>query len=163
MSKDKTPKKIKGKIIRILDASTVIINLGSVHGVTDNSVFSILGGPEAVIDPFTNESLGTVSMVKGRVKATSVSEKFTIAASKWTELGMIATSSLLGLGTLRGTEEFVEKHEKELRVQSDDIKPWKALSEDYVKVGDDVEVTVYEAAESASELPGTKEASKDQS
>ncbi len=41
-----------GKIIRIVDKTTAIINLGKNHGIKDSSIFSIIGNPEPIIDPF---------------------------------------------------------------------------------------------------------------
>jgi hypothetical protein len=134
-------KTIRGKIIRIVDTSTVVINLGSSHGITQSSVFSILGQPEALVDPFTNEDLGNVSIVKGRVKASIVSDKFTIATSKWTQQSG-STIGIFGLNAIPGYREITDKEEKDLRVKKDDIKPWKAVGEDFVQIGDEVEVTI---------------------
>jgi hypothetical protein len=110
--------------------------LGLVHGITGDSIFGILSEPEIVVDPFTKEELGKVSLVKGRVKAITVSEKFTIASSNWAEFGFT--------GIFQGMQGIVptEKHEDALRVKSDEIKSWRAISEDYVQVGDEVEVTI---------------------
>ncbi len=57
-------KKIKGKIIRILDKRTVMINLGIQDGIKNTSIFHILGKPEPVIDPFTEIELGIVNVSK---------------------------------------------------------------------------------------------------
>ena len=140
MSNKTNLSKVRGKIIRILDATTVIINLGQADGITDSSVFSILGGPEEVIDPFSKEVLGTVSVVKGRVKTDFASERFTIATSKWTE----RYSSLNFFQSLTGNAATSEVSvDKDLRVKKDEIRPWRAYSEDFVRVGDDVEVSVH--------------------
>lgn len=136
MAKSKNVK-IKGRIIRILDETTVIVNLGLRDGVGASSVFSILGTPEEVVDPITKESLGTVLVVKGRVKANSVSERFTIATSKWIE----RTSRFTGL-SFGGYEESAEEHDSKLRIQSSEVKPWKAVSAEFVRVGDEVETSV---------------------
>ena len=116
-----------------MDKTTVVINLGTVHGITGSSIFGILSEPEIVVDPFTEEELGTVSLVKGRVKAITISEKVTIASSSWETYDFIY-QGLQGLGG--------ERHETVLRVKSDEIKSWRAISEDYVQIGDEVEVTV---------------------
>ena len=65
---------ISGKIIRIIDRRTVIINLGKNDGIKEDSVFSIMGSPEQISDPDTSEILGEVTIVKSRVKAKEVAE-----------------------------------------------------------------------------------------
>lgn len=129
-------KKIRGRIIRILDTKTIVINLGRIHGVDSDSIFSILGGPEVVVDPITKEELGNISVVKGKVKAELVSDKFTVATSKFA----LVTMKYPFLHTLQGIETITE--DRELLVDKADIEPWKAVSETPVRVGDEVEVTV---------------------
>lgn len=139
-------KKIQGKIIRILDTRTVIINLGKNHGIRDSSIFSILGSPEPVIDPFAQEELGLVSVVKAKVKAVQLHDRFTIASTKWYSTYFKATANIgAQLGTLFDTEMV---DEGELRVNSTDVKPWKAKSETPVSVGDIVEVEVMDPSSS---------------
>jgi len=129
--------KITGKIIRIIDKRTVIINLGSKDRISGNSIFSIMGEPEKILDPDTKEVLGEVTIVKTRVKAKEVAEKFTIATTKWksTRINFFDTLIPKGFGT-------VETDEGELNVDESDIKPWRAISESPIKVGDIVEVEI---------------------
>lgn len=132
--------RIQGKIIRILDKRTVIINLGKNHGIADHSIFSIIGDPESVVDPFTKEELGLVSVVKAKVKAVQVHDKFTIASTKWIATHFKLTANIgVQLGGLFDQETV---DEGELLVSSMDVQPWKAKSETPVKVGDIVEVEV---------------------
>lgn len=144
-------KSIRGRIIRILDASTVIVNLGKVDGVTSSNMFSIIAEPENIVDPETKEVLGTVSIVKGKLKVQSVSDKFSICTSKWTEY-QSATDELWGAIArpyiLRGTK--VDEG-TELRVSPKEVKPWRAVSEDIVKVGDQVETVVSQQEKSLPE------------
>ena len=137
--------KTKGRIIRILDTKTVIINLGSEHGVNGTSIFHILAEPEDVIDPKTNEVLGSVKVTKGRVRASQVSEKFTIASSSWTEAHLNALA-----GFFSAYEQTVEDT---LKVDSREVKPWKGRSEAPVRVGDEVEVIVEMENEADEEEP----------
>ena len=134
--------KIIGNIVRILDRRTIIINLGKNKGVTESTVFSIYSKSEKIIDPQTNEELGQVILVKAKVKATQVFEKFTIASSKWKELKYptITSGSLTGLDFM-----LSEVGESELRVNPDDIEPWKAITEEPIKLGDAVEALVQDS------------------
>ncbi|MGQ9627325.1 MAG: FlgT C-terminal domain-containing protein [Anaerolineae bacterium] len=132
--------KVRGRIIRIPDDRTVIINLGRKHGVRDDNIFSILAEPEPVVDPFTGEELGRVSVVKAKVAASQVYDKFTIATTRWTERTWPPPE-------LFGVEKVVD--EGGLRVRKEDIQPWKAKSGAPVQVGDVVEVEVMVEEEEA--------------
>lgn len=143
--------KITGRIIRILDKRTVIINLGSLDGVTTSSVFSIMGEPEPVIDPQTNEELGKVTVVKARVKAVEVAERFTIATSRWTETRVKLLDTVFNLQLVMGYESETEViDEGELNVKTSEIEPWKAKSVIPVKIGDKVEVSIRDKDEENS-------------
>lgn len=162
---------ITGRIIRILDKRTVIINLGAVDKIDRTNVFSILGKSEVVVDPLSKEVLGSVKIVKAKVKAQSVYPRFTIATSRWTE--PINPFML----------DYEEAGEGDLLVEPFTMEPWKAKTEDPVRVGDIVVTVVVSApkdrppmpkptpeinqADSSSEkneaLPETKEESKSDS
>ena len=131
--------RIKGRIIRILDTKTLVINLGRENGIENNSFFYILGEPEPVSDPVTNEVLGTVNVTKAKVKASQVFDKFTIATSSWTNVSVTAYGSVLSdlMGGMK-----TERVNEDLTVATSDIKPWKAKSASPVKVGDEVEVSI---------------------
>ena len=132
--------KIQGRIIRILDTKTVIINLGRKHGIQMGSIFEILGEPEAVIDPFDDDRvLGTVLVVKGRVVALQVFDEFTIARTKWTQ---VSTRLLSADDVLAPFVESKTIDEGELLVDPNEVQPWKAQSEIPVQVGDSVRVDV---------------------
>lgn len=135
---------IRGRIIRILDKRTVIVNLGREDGIDKTSVFRILAEPESIIDPVTGEELGKVNVIKSKVGASEVYEKFTIATTRWVMTvyrTRFETSVAQMMGNLMETEtEIVD--EGELLVKPSDIQPWKAQSEIPVQVGDVVEVRV---------------------
>lgn len=135
-------KMIQGKIIRILDKRTVIINLGRNDGIRENSIFHILGEQESIIDPFSEEELGVVKVVKSKLKASQVDEKFTIATTKWT----ISTTSLM-LPALEAFSKMTQTETRvidqgELLVDEKEIEPWKAQTETPVRIGDTVEVEI---------------------
>ena len=135
-------KTIKGKIIRIVDNRTVIINLGKKDGVTDKSYFQIVGESEDIVDPFTKEKLGAVNIVKANLKASNTFEKFTIATTKWETTSLKFQSSLA-----QQMQDFIkteEIDEGELKVDESEIQPWKAKSELPVRLGDTVTVDVEE-------------------
>ena len=145
-------KTIRGKIIRIVDRRTVIINLGRKDGIGHESIFNILSEPEPIIDPFTNELLGSVNIVKSKLKAGQVDDRFTIATTKWITSSL--PSGILGLESLL---KVTEVDEGELLVKPGDIQPWKARSEIPVQIGDTVEVrvTIPDTDEEENILPET--------
>ncbi len=97
-------------------------------------VFHILADPEDVVDPETNEVLGSVKVTKGRVRALQVSEKFTIATSSWTE------SVINPLANFIST--YQQQVDETLKIERTRTEPWKGKSEIPVRVGDEVEVLV---------------------
>jgi hypothetical protein len=153
-----TQEVIKGRIIRILDNTTVVINLGSREGVGQESTFKVLGDLENIVDPENGEVLGAVNIVKARVKAFQVFERFSVASSTWNEIEYTGLQSI----TRSLSRDYVEKKVGEqLRVKPEDVKPWKAISEVPVKVGDLVEVVVQRkeppAKVNANELKDSKD------
>jgi hypothetical protein len=150
-------KNIQGRIIRIVDKNTVIVNLGTEDGITFSTIFSIMGEPEQIIDPENNEVLGEVYIVKARVKAKTVTEKFTIATTKWADIRLDALGG--SFDSSSGALENVEKDQGELLVEEADLQPWKAKSESPVKVGDTAEALVenYHSPSSAQTGEGAKE------
>jgi len=135
-------KKIRGKIIRIVDATTVVINLGELQGITTDNIFSILSIAENIIDPFkNNEELGNIVITKAKVKAVQVSDKFTIASSKWNEYEFFGGAFNI-LKT--ANEPQVISKGGDLNIDESQVEPWKALSESPISLGDIVETTITE-------------------
>jgi hypothetical protein len=127
---------LQGKVIRILDERTIMINLGDKDGVTTENIFKIFGEPEEIIDPETQEVLGRLSVTKASVKATQVYERFTIASTRWVErtyAPIISTGS--GFAEIFGFSDE-ERDEGKLNVDPSEVQPWKARSEELVRVGD---------------------------
>lgn len=140
---------ITGKIIRILSTTEVIVNLGSDHGIAVGSVFRILGEPEPVIDPSTGKELGRVTVVKSKIAAAQVYEKFSVASTRWTQMGIPGLTTFGGLAGLTGLMRSEVVDQGELNVRTTDIQPWKAQSEKPVVVGDVVLVEVSKPAQAA--------------
>ncbi len=69
---------VEGKVAKILDDQSLILNVGRAHGVTQGMVFCIFASVEDVKDPDTGESLGAWEAVKGYVQATHPQEKLSV-------------------------------------------------------------------------------------
>lgn len=133
---------VQGRIIRILDPETVIVNLGSKDGIRDSSIFSILGKPENVIDPVNDAVLGRVTLVKAKVKASRIYENFSIAVSRWGEFHSRWVDQLARPFGVLTEGEWKQAGTGPLRVKPEDVKPWASQSEEKVAVGDSVEATI---------------------
>ena len=137
--------KIRGRIIRILDAETVMINLGKGDGVSRGSVFSVLSESEAVVDPTTRQELGRVQLVKAKVRAAGVYDRFTIAVTKW-----VVPKTNLDQRKIQGAANS-EVDQEEVLVDLRQIQPWRAVSEIPIRLGDAVEVVVAERKDEKTE------------
>ena len=71
---------IEGKIARIVDDKTVVINKGAADGVKVGMIFSVVVPVDAVVDPDTGTKLGDWEAVKGRVRANHVQEHMSVCA-----------------------------------------------------------------------------------
>ena len=73
---------LKGKIARILDSRQVIINIGSLGGVKLGMYFDILDASgQDVLDPGTNELLGSLNRTKAHLKVIQVLDKMSVAST----------------------------------------------------------------------------------
>ena len=69
---------VEGKVAKILDDQTLILNVGSAAGVAQGMVFSIYAPVEDVKDPDTGKSLGQWEAVKGYVQAAHPQAQLTV-------------------------------------------------------------------------------------
>ena len=72
---------IEGKVAKIIDETTVVINRGSVAGVKDNMKFAVVAEGDEVTDPDSGISLGAWDVVKGYVRATHVQERLSVCTA----------------------------------------------------------------------------------
>ena len=71
---------VEGKVAKILGKGEIVINRGRGHGVRQGMLFEIFAPEgEAVWDPDTGETLGTVEDVKAKAEVTEVKEKLSVA------------------------------------------------------------------------------------
>ena len=69
---------IEGKVAKILDDQTLVLNVGTAHGVAQGMVFCIYAPVEEVKDPDTGASLGAWEAVKGYVQAAHPQDRLTV-------------------------------------------------------------------------------------
>ena len=64
-----------GKLVRITDEYSVVMNKGEDHGVDIGQKFLIVGMGEIITDPDTGEELEQLEIVRGKVEVTHVQNK----------------------------------------------------------------------------------------
>ena len=134
---------IRGKVARVLNSREIAINVGSNHGVCIGMYFDIMDEIlENIIDPDTQELLGTIERPKIRVKITKVQENLSLASTYKTRRVNVGGSAQY-FGSLESImsralmpPKWVKKHET-LKTEE---KTWEALEEEksFVKTGDPV-------------------------
>ena len=80
-----TADSITGKVAAIIDATTLVLNVGGCEGVREGQWFAIVSAHGEVCDPDTGESLGRWESVKERVVVTHVQERMATARSSLAE------------------------------------------------------------------------------
>ncbi|MCK5120023.1 MAG: hypothetical protein KAQ78_10580, partial [Candidatus Latescibacteria bacterium] len=70
---------IKGKIAKIVDETTFLLNVGAQDGVRNGMRFVVFDEGDEVSDPVTGESLGVWEIVKGELIVTNAQERLSMA------------------------------------------------------------------------------------
>ena len=71
---------IRGKVARVLNEREIAINIGASHGVDVGMYFDVMDvGEAAIVDPDTEEVLGSIERPKVRVQVRHAQEKLSIA------------------------------------------------------------------------------------
>ena len=65
----------KGKVIKVVDQYTIVINKGSGDGILMGHKFAVVEIGEILRDPDTNEELEALEIVKGKVEVTHLQDK----------------------------------------------------------------------------------------
>ncbi len=120
---------IKGKILRITNEYTVVIDAGREQGVIPGTRFLIYANAGDLTDPDTKKNLGVLEIPKGEVVVKLVQQKYSFAETEF-ESQKAPLAQLLSMSLITTREVH-----KPLQVETKDIKP---LPEEIfkVKVGD---------------------------
>ena len=135
---------IRGKVAKILNAREVAINLGSEQGVRPGMYFDVVARHEDIVDPDTNESLGTVERPKIRVKITWVQEKLSLASTYRSREVNVGRMPLGEFSRALMPPKWVKKYEA---LTTEETGEALDEEESLVKVGDTVVQVVPVAAE----------------
>lgn len=133
------PDAITGRIVRILDDHTVMLNVGSDAGVEGPMRFAIYTPYDTVTDPETGEDLGRYRRRKGAVVVQEIAPRFCVAAAPAvTEEIVEEIGGILGFGSGRTKRTKVQR--RELNVEYGQVRGLP--TGDTVRVGDIVEQVV---------------------
>ncbi|MFT8616867.1 MAG: hypothetical protein ABF723_13725 [Lentilactobacillus hilgardii] len=127
----------KIKIIKIIDETTFILNVGQIDGIDENTKFRIIdSNPEPIIDPDTEETIGFLETSKGTIEADQVQEKMTVAR---TQLHTKLNKSSL-LSAMSALQPYETQYREELIVDETQITGGYGRSNNPIKIGDEVTI-----------------------
>lgn len=138
---------IEARVIRILDTTTVMLNVGSNDGVGVGDRFGIYTPTENIVDPETEEVLGDFRRLKASVVVVSVFPRFVVASTPVRQQRVQERSP--GFGVLGLTTSRTEEIQADLPVNEVEIKPLAGGM--VVHVGDVAELLRSRAAKAHSE------------
>jgi hypothetical protein len=70
-----------GRVLRVLDPYSVVVNIGTNKGVVQGQEFLLIGLGETITDPDTGEILEQLEMVRGKVVVEHVQQKISTLVS----------------------------------------------------------------------------------
>jgi hypothetical protein len=127
--------RIEGKVAQVLNVRELVINKGSEHGVTRGMVFAVLNRQGVrILDPETEEELGSVEIPKVLVKAVRVEPLLAVARTFVEHRQVIGGSGFSNMFAPR--KEYVEV--ETLRLSEKPYHEELAEEQSYVKIGDPI-------------------------
>src|SRR5699024_3427214 len=126
------------KIVKILDEYNVVINAGTNHDLKQSDQFQIIDkeGSE-VIDPDTQEVIGTLDLIKATVEVTELHEKMCICSSKQSiKMNSLLSSTALSTGINSIADGFAVSEQEKLNVDLKQVTGGKRKSNKKIRLGD---------------------------
>lgn len=124
---------ISGRIVRLIDDHTAVLNVGRTVGVEPGMRFAIYTPTDVIVDPETEEELGRYRRRKGIVVVEELGDRFCIAGAPSVKEVVVDEVGMFGLGRMRKTTVI----KRELNVDPGHVTPMPTGDE--VLVGDVVE------------------------
>lgn len=98
----------KALVIEVIDNSKVVVNAGRINGIESGSQCQITAPSRDIIDPFTNENLGSLSLKKGYAQVTQLYEKFCVVRAYAIPRGINALIKIAAIGDEPAFIDFLE-------------------------------------------------------
>lgn len=129
---------IQGKIIRFLDLERFVINLGTDLGVYESMEIEVFLEGSELIDPDTNESLGTLDYIKGKYEVEYSAKLYSICSKPVEEEKTIETNPFLRNLTSFSSnpKTIVHSYLEKLNIDESDIEGYGFDTTNKLKIGD---------------------------
>ncbi len=122
----------KFKVIKIIDDRKIVINAGTSHGLNTGDELEIYLPGKPIIDPDTNEDLGTLDPIKAYIEIRNIYPKMSVCVNAQKEPASTALAILQDTANALTTTV-----PKRLPVHPEDISGgWLESSEHRIRVGD---------------------------
>lgn len=132
--------KIKARVIRVMNNESLIVNVGSVHGINLGDEFAILGTTETIVDPITNEELGDFYYTKETLEVVDVQSRYSILAKPSRRPSNV-------FGFPEPVSESSDNYDfTPINIDPDEIKPLKDEKSMIIHVGDRAELSNWQVA-----------------
>jgi hypothetical protein len=128
---------ISGRIVRLIDDHTAILNVGADQGVEGRMRFAIYTPTDQIIDPETNEVLGSYRRLKGVVVVDEIAAAFCVASAPVVQEEVVEEVGFIGLQTRTRRKT---RTRSELNVDEGQIQAMP--TGEVVRVGDYIEEVI---------------------
>ncbi len=132
---------IRGKVAKVLNSHEVALNVGTQNGVEIGMCFDILDSKgENIVDPDSQEVLGSINRPKVRVKVIKVQKNLSVASTfKEKKKNIGGTLDFGNLGAI-SQSLMPQKWVSEVETLKTEEKTWEDIEEEqsYVKTGDPI-------------------------
>lgn len=126
---------IRGEVTRLLNNREIEINIGSNHGVTIGMYFDVMDVNEIdIIDPDTNELLGSIERPVVRMKITHIQKKLSVASTYKVKLINVRETATGSTSILNTTDYLDPRWIKEYETLEDTEETKAPLDEEKSKV-----------------------------
>lgn len=119
--------KIQCKVVKIINEHLIVINAGANKGLRKGRKLEIYVPGEPIVDPETNESLGTLDLIKATIVVKDLFEKMSVCEND----DSITKSTFSALIALQGTS-----YPKNFKVDPLDITGGYSDKDRTIRVGD---------------------------
>lgn len=121
----------QGKVVKIIDEYSVVVDIGYSDGVNEDMEFVIYNEGETIEDPDSGEKIGTMEHRKAKVSPHHIMENMTVMESSETEIETFDVGPSISLPSINKKKKVEVKKELPL----DEI-PDKPKEDNTIEVGD---------------------------
>ncbi len=129
--------RIVGKVAQLMNRYTLAINRGSQHGVAEKMRFNILNSLGTNIkDPDTDEFLGSALIIKVRVEAHRVFDRYSLCQTYQAPASPFASSLFRSFATGSQALTIAVPQRETLRLEDKPLEEELLERDSYIRIGD---------------------------